>query len=369
MFPVGSPVPFVTITIKQAIPPGVQQPSAYFDNHRLLTHDGSMDLDMATVRAFVVTAEELHFSRSADRLYVTQQALSKRIQRLEAQLSVRLLERSSQKVELTDTGRRFLPAAQAALTAADAAVATVRGMRETIQIDVLDERLAPMQLVRGLLAKNADFPLEVSMRHGLDNALTVLRRGEIDIAFGRVQELAPLRQADLVYRPALWEPLAVLVRADHPLADATEVTLSALRSTALWVPTGGGVSEWTGYLRQLATDWSLTLDTSGPALSLDYLIDEVRANGIAATLVGTRMALPADEHVRMVRIVAPVPLFPWSVVWRKNNAHPLLEQVLAAAGQFDLPCEDPTDSSDYWLPETDRTLLRGSRSRTSRDVK
>jgi DNA-binding transcriptional LysR family regulator len=321
-----------------------------------------MDLDMAMVRAFVVTAEELHFSRSADRLFVTQQALSKRIQRLESQLSVRLLERSSQKVELTDTGRRFLPAAQAALTAADAAVATIGRLRETIQIDVLDERLAPMQLVRGLLAEDAAFPMEVSMRHGLDNALVALRRGEIDIAFGRVQDAGPLRKADLVYRPVLGEPLAVLVRADHPLADADEIELSALRGTPLWVPTGGGVGEWTSYLHQLSADWSLDLDRSGPALSLDYLVDEVRASAEMATLVGTRMALPEDERVRLIRIVRPVPLFPWSVVWRKTDPHPLLEQVLATAERFGPHGADLTESTEYWLPEPDRTLLSGSTS-------
>ncbi|WP_131739333.1 helix-turn-helix domain-containing protein [Actinomadura roseirufa] len=52
-----------------------------------------MDLDLTLVRAFVTTSETLHFGRAAERLGTSQQALSKRIARLEALLAVRLFER------------------------------------------------------------------------------------------------------------------------------------------------------------------------------------------------------------------------------------------------------------------------------------
>ena len=74
-----------------------------------------MELDLTQVRAFVVTAEQLHFGRAAARLFLTQQALSKRIQRLEHSLGEPLFVRGPRGVELTEAGHRFLPHARALL--------------------------------------------------------------------------------------------------------------------------------------------------------------------------------------------------------------------------------------------------------------
>ena len=65
-----------------------------------------MEADIEGLRAFVVTAEELHFGRAGQRLFISQQALSKRIRRLEQALAVPLFERTTRAVELTEAGRR-----------------------------------------------------------------------------------------------------------------------------------------------------------------------------------------------------------------------------------------------------------------------
>ena len=74
-----------------------------------------MDLDLARVRAFVTVADERHFGRAAAALSVSQQGLSKRVARLEAELGVRLLIRNQRKVALTDASSRFLDEARATL--------------------------------------------------------------------------------------------------------------------------------------------------------------------------------------------------------------------------------------------------------------
>jgi DNA-binding transcriptional LysR family regulator len=80
-----------------------------------------MDVHGRDLRYFVAIAEELHFTRAAERLYVSQPALSKQIRMLERQLGAELFERDRQGVALTLVGAALLPHARRVLAAWDQA--------------------------------------------------------------------------------------------------------------------------------------------------------------------------------------------------------------------------------------------------------
>lgn len=91
-----------------------------------------MDVHLRNLRYFVAVAEELHFSRAAERLHVSQPALSKQIRQLERQLRFELFRRDRRRVELTGAGETLLPAARALLAAWEASLreASVRASEE-----------------------------------------------------------------------------------------------------------------------------------------------------------------------------------------------------------------------------------------------
>ena len=90
-----------------------------------------MKVDFDGIQAFVAIAELGGFSRAAEQLHVTQTALTRRVQKLEAYLGLRLLDRTTRFVELTVVGREFLPQAKSIVNEMTAAVghATSQGER------------------------------------------------------------------------------------------------------------------------------------------------------------------------------------------------------------------------------------------------
>ena len=85
-----------------------------------------MDVDARLWRSFAALADELHYGRAADRLHITQPALSRQIRDLERALGVRLFDRTSRRVVLSQAGRAVLGQARRALTESDRAVRLAR---------------------------------------------------------------------------------------------------------------------------------------------------------------------------------------------------------------------------------------------------
>jgi DNA-binding transcriptional LysR family regulator len=86
------------------------------------------EVDPRLLPSFLVIADELHFGRAAERLFVSQAALSQRVQRLEAQLGVSLLERSTRHVALTPAGRELRRRVEVALPLLEDAFASARAI-------------------------------------------------------------------------------------------------------------------------------------------------------------------------------------------------------------------------------------------------
>jgi DNA-binding transcriptional LysR family regulator len=323
-----------------------------------------VDLDLALVRSFVVTAERMHFGGAADQLHLTQQALSKRIRRLEEELSVPLFLRTTRTVSLTPAGERFLPYAREMLATANAAVAALAEVAPPLRVDVLDDRLAPMALLRRVLATDPDLQLEISMRRSLVAATSALERGEIDLAFGRVQDLGRPLPTGLRSLLVRLEPMRVLVGADHPLAGRTEVPVAELRQHGLWVPNPGSAVEWDSYLLHLADEFDLPLEFQEAAATLEELTGRIRQERRRVTLTGADMPLPGGSGLCTIALVDPEPVYPWSLVWPRHG-HPVASGLVAAAatagGLVDAarrPGVIPADQGEQWLPEPDRATLR-----------
>ncbi len=187
-----------------------------------------MTLDPRLLRPFVVLSEELHFGRAAERLHITQPALSQQIARLERQVGIRLLDRTQHRVELSDAGRAVLAPALEAVRAAEAAAAAARahvaGEAGSLRLGFSPGAHYVAQAVLAQLARERP-ALRVHARQDNTGVLVgLVASGELEVALGFCAQVA-----DGVRRGVVREERAVLaVGEQHPLAEAGTVALADL---------------------------------------------------------------------------------------------------------------------------------------------
>ncbi len=321
-----------------------------------------MDVDSALLRAFVTVAEELHFHRAAGRLFLSQQALSKRIVRLETLLGVRLLERGSRGVTLTSAGERFLPEARQAVDVLDAALAAVNTGPQTLTVDVLDEHLAMLPSVRQINQREPNLSVTVVMRADAQPALSMLRNGTADIALGRPGALDPAGPrwpADIRGQEVLAEPIRLLVPVGHHLDRPEGVRLEQLVGQPLWFPTTGAPAEWTQLLTEFVDVFDLSLDQTGSTFGYRYWLERIADGSAPISFIGAAMNIPAELPASVVPLFDPTPVFLWWAMWRRRIRPDLAGQFLSAL-ENELK-NDALPVDHRWVPERDRPFERSTR--------
>ncbi len=179
-----------------------------------------MYLDFHELKSFSVLARELHFRRAAERLSISQPALSKQIRRLEEKVGGRLFARNRRKVALTETGRVLLPLADRLLEESESALTTAR--------EASDGRAGTLRIGYGLAAVSDILPrtiLRFSQKYpriklqmcdmSTPSQLTALLQESLDLGILRL----PIASAELDSLPLIRERLLLAVpesvRYDH----------------------------------------------------------------------------------------------------------------------------------------------------------
>ena len=188
-----------------------------------------MDVDLRHLRAFCAVAEELHFGHAAERLHVSQPALSRQISNLEHRLGATLLARGTRKVLLTDAGSVLHREATSVLAQADRAVDRTRrvaqGEAGHLSIGLLGAAVDTLatSVLRAMRKAHPDVTFTLTERPWIDQTAG-LESGADDFCF--VRDLAPNSGWQTV--DLLSEPLCVVLPSDHPLAGEEPLTHSQL---------------------------------------------------------------------------------------------------------------------------------------------
>jgi DNA-binding transcriptional LysR family regulator len=304
-------------------------------------------VDLDAVRTFVAAAEAGQFQDAAAALSVTQQAVSKRIAALEKHLDVRLFSRTPRGVHLTIDGQAFLPHARELLLVADRADASVRPGRRALRVDVVNRRVASTVLMQDFYRVHPEIALDVVTLPGdVDAAVAAIEAGTIDVTFHAVRAptTPPIRAARVID-----DPHEILVGPRHPFANARFVTPGQLAGHRIWMPGMAPGTEWADYYDELAEAFGLTIDVVGPVFGNEVLLAELAESAELATFVGggSQYLWPDRYDLRRVPVRHPAPVYPMSLIWRDDNRHPALAELLSYA-RSRRSAGPP--AADVWLP-------------------
>jgi DNA-binding transcriptional LysR family regulator len=191
-------------------------------------------MELRQLQYFVAVAEERHFGRAAQRLRMSQPPLSIQIKGLEAELGVRLLNRSTRRVTLTDAGSTFLERARKILGAVEEARDAVRGTEQGIRgrLDVGFISSATLTLLPPSirLFRERFGGVELVLKE-LTSAQQVDALYEDEIKVGLVR--LPMRAPGIQFEPVLEERLIVALPSGHALEKHDRVSLEAIADLPL----------------------------------------------------------------------------------------------------------------------------------------
>ncbi|WP_440482300.1 LysR family transcriptional regulator, partial [Serratia marcescens] len=283
-------------------------------------------------RVFVAVARHGSFSRAGEAIGLTQSAVSHSVKELEAEVGVRLLDRTTREVVLTDAGLRLANRVERLLDELQAALLDARsfGVQRSGTVRVATSQTISAHLMpQCIAAGEREYPeIRIMLRdQAQQQVLHSVRNAEVD--FGIVVD--PVQAVDLECEAVLHEPFLLLCRDDHPFAAQQEVRWSALNGCRLVLQdyASGSRPLIDSALRQQGVEAQVVQEIGHPATLFPMV-----AEGIGISIFPA-LALPLPEGGRLrVRRLVPEINRALMLVRRKNRSlTPAAEAIWQVARQ------------------------------------
>ncbi len=278
-------------------------------------------IDTPTLTAFMAVAETGSFSAAAERLYITQPAISKRIALLEQQLDARLFDRVGRQIKLTEAGNALMPRARQVLMDVEDMARAIHDLSGEVSGKLrigTSHHIGLHRLPPVLRQFSRDYPKVTLDIHFIDSeeAWEGVLHGELEMGVVTLPPQPDNRlQSDVIWT----DPLVFMCAPEHPLARQEHLTLEALTGHSAILPSP--VTFTRGIVEKLFNEHNLKLDI---AMSTNYLetIHMMVSIGLGWSVLPATMV---DQSVVQLPVEAPLPERELGVV-----THPARSQSNAA---------------------------------------
>lgn len=195
-------------------------------------------MDISALQAFTAVAETASFSQAAEKLFLTQPAVSKRIAALEQELNSPLFDRIGRQVVLTEAGQALLPHARRILDEVDSSRRAIVDLSGRIsgRLSLGTSHHIGLHrlpsLLRELRRRYPELQLDIRFLES-ETACRMVEHGELELA---IVTLPPRPSSQLLITPLWDDPLSVVCAPDHPLAGYKKAGLPTLAQHKVILP-------------------------------------------------------------------------------------------------------------------------------------
>jgi DNA-binding transcriptional LysR family regulator len=293
-------------------------------------------MELRQLRAFVEVAALGHFGHAAERLHLTQPALTQRIQALERELGFQLLERNAREVRLAPPGAILLPHARRLIEAEDMALADLKAYSSGVvgRLRLAYQSAGDVATAGAIIAEyRRRYPgVEVETVSGSSGPnVQLVQNHAADAAFALMSGTVP---DGLSTRTIRREEIALALRSDHHLAAMDPIPVSALRGEPVGLPPAasnpyllGALRRW--FVKHLGEE--LNVVSEDPT---DIALETVARSGAGGVFVVPRYLLMEPAPGLVYSRLSPAPLFELAIVYSHGNESPTLANLREVVDDF-----------------------------------
>lgn len=277
------------------------------------------NIEIKHLQVFTAVAETRNFSHAARACGLSQSTVSLIIQRLEADLGVRLIDRTTRKVTLSRLGEEFLPGAQRIVADFTRQLSDMRAWQEIErgQVNIacvpsVAIRLIP-KTIRAFRAKHPKISIRI-FEEPRDRCLELARKGDVDLAIAN----EPPDLSDLDAVPLLMDRFALVLRRDHPFAQRESIAWTEARDAGLVM-----MAARTGIRLELEHGLPpgiLENKVSYEAVNPSTLLSMVREGIGLAPLPSLAWPDPSDPDLTFRPLRNPIVTRELHLAWRKDSS-------------------------------------------------
>lgn len=288
----------------------------------------SNQLELRHLKYFLAVAEDLHFRKAAERLFISQPGLSRQIKQMEDDLGIKLFERHNRKVELTKAGSYLKTEITQHIKDLDRILNQAKLLNDGIGGDLKFGYVgsAMQEIIPNLLLKfrtenpNAQFSLkELDNQKQIDSLLT----HDIDIGFVRLERVP----RDLQIKPVLKENFCLVLPKNHPINANNFKSLKQLKNDAFILFDSKYSASYFEKVMQIFDDNGFTPIIAHNTIHASSIYKLVE-NDFGISIVPKSLQNKNEKGIKFIELTNIPQKTVLSVIWNKKNRNPILEKFL-----------------------------------------